>query len=274
MKLKTVEIEGKKYAVMDEQGLPVYVHNDGKEVGFDAVGTTTRISALNREAQTHRENYEAANGRLKAFEGIEDPAAAHSALQTVANLKAGDLKTAAQVEEIRQAAQRAAEQQVQDTARQSATRLQELERERDQYRNSLFDEKVGGAFSRSKFITDRTTTPPDMLRAMFGGNFKVEDGKIVPYGADGNKIYSRTRAGEVADFEEGIEFLIDAYPHKSSIYKGTGNSGSGAGHAAGGGGGGGQGGKPQMTRQAFEALGPAEKGAAVRSHQIVDADAA
>ena len=37
MKLKTQTIDGKTYAEVDAQGLPVYVHDDGKEVGFDAV---------------------------------------------------------------------------------------------------------------------------------------------------------------------------------------------------------------------------------------------
>ncbi|HCN7009661.1 TPA: hypothetical protein N6133_002632 [Escherichia coli] len=36
MKLKTVEINGKQYAEIDTAGLPVYVHDDGKEIGFDA----------------------------------------------------------------------------------------------------------------------------------------------------------------------------------------------------------------------------------------------
>ncbi len=37
MKLKTVEVNGKSYAEVDANGLPVYVHGDGKEIGFDAV---------------------------------------------------------------------------------------------------------------------------------------------------------------------------------------------------------------------------------------------
>jgi hypothetical protein len=43
MKLKTVEIEGKTYAVLD-QGMPVYVHDDGKEATFDAVATVSHLT--------------------------------------------------------------------------------------------------------------------------------------------------------------------------------------------------------------------------------------
>lgn len=269
MKPKTVVINGKTYVVATDEGLPIYVHGDGKEQPFDAPGTMARIGGLNREAQTHRETAEAANARLKAFEGIEDPEAARAALGTVGNLKAGDLKTAEQVDEIKREARKAAETQVEQTARQSAARLAELEKERNSFRDSLFQEKVGGAFSRSKYITDKTILPPDMLQAMFANNFKVEDGKIVPYDANGGKIYSSVRGGEIADFEEGIEHLIAQYPNKTAILKGTNNSGSGA-PQNGGGAPQTPGGKPTMSRQQFEALGPMEKGGAARSHVIVD----
>lgn len=51
MKLKTVEINGKQYAEIDTAGLPVYVHDDGKEIGFDAPLATKKITELNGEAK-------------------------------------------------------------------------------------------------------------------------------------------------------------------------------------------------------------------------------
>lgn len=45
MKLKTVEVNGKHYAEVDANGLPVYVHDDGKEIGFDAAQAVSKISA-------------------------------------------------------------------------------------------------------------------------------------------------------------------------------------------------------------------------------------
>ncbi len=59
MKLKTVEVNGKSYAEVDSSGLPVYVHDDGQEVGFDAVQAVGKISSLNGEAKSHREAKEA-----------------------------------------------------------------------------------------------------------------------------------------------------------------------------------------------------------------------
>ena len=83
MKLKTLEVDGKTYAEVQD-GKPVYVEDDGKEVAFDAPGTRNTISRLNAEAKSHREAKEAAEKALKGFEGIEDPAAAIKALETVA----------------------------------------------------------------------------------------------------------------------------------------------------------------------------------------------
>jgi hypothetical protein len=272
MKPKTVEIDGKKYIVADDSGAPIYVHDDGTERPFDAIGTTSRIGGLNREAQTHREEKEAALGKLKLFEGLDDPEAARNALKTVGNLKAGDLKTAEQVEEIRTQARKAAEEQVQQTAAQSANEIKQLKEQLEGSQKALYGEKVGGAFGRSTYIKDRLTVPPDLLMNTFGSNFKIEDGKMVPYDSNGQKIWSKTNPGEVAGFEEGIEHLVNNYQGKSHILKGTGHSGSGAGHGGGGQGGQGgqQGGKPTMSRAAFEKLSPMEKGPAIAKHTIVD----
>ena len=72
MKLK---LDEQGNAVLQD-GKPVYVHDDGKEVPFDAPGAMAKIASLNAEAKTHREAKEAAEAKLKAFDGIEDAEAA------------------------------------------------------------------------------------------------------------------------------------------------------------------------------------------------------
>lgn len=254
MKLKTTEIGGKTYAeVMD--GKPIYEHDDGKEVAFDAATTVATISRLNGEAKAHREAKEAAEGKLKGFEGIEDADAAKKALETVRNLKDGDLVTAGKVEEIKAAAKKAAEEQVAQAAKASGEQIKTLETERDRYRQDLYTEKVGGSFSRSKFIAEKVAVPGDMVQAMFGRQFKVEDGKIVGYDPSGNKIYSRTRPGEIADFDEAIETLVDAYPNREQILKGSGSSGSGARGSNGTG----ANGAKTISRTEFQKLAPTEQ---------------
>lgn len=270
MKLKMVEVNGKKYAEVDESGNPVYVYGDGKELGFDVAATVANVNKLNSEAAGHRRNKEELEGKLAAYKDVPDAAAALEALNTVKNLSAGDLVKADKVEEIKREAKKAAETQVAEAAKASAKRIAELEKERDGFRDGLYSEKVGGRFSRSKYIEQKVAVPSDMIQAMFGKNFKVEgDGhSVVPYDAAGNKIYSRVRPGEVADFDEGLEILIDSYPNKQSILKGTGANGSGG--QGGHGGPAGDGNRPTMSRAEFSKLGPAQAASTIKSHHIVD----
>lgn len=253
--------------VVVSDGKPVYVHDDGKEVAFDAPATVAKISQLNGEAKGHRERAEAAEGKLKAFEGIEDSEAARKALETVKNLKDGELVTAGKVEEIKAAAKKAAEDQVAAAAKASNEKIKELETKSGALETALFSEKVGGAFSRSKFIAEKLAVPSDMVQAMFGNRFKVEGNKIIGIGADNQPIYSRSKAGEIADFDEALESMVDGYAQRDHILKGTGNQGDGARHNNGGNPPGGK----TMSRAEFDKLSPAEKVTTAGKVQIIDA---
>jgi len=227
MKLKTVEVDGKQYAEIQD-GKPVYVEDDGKEVAFDAVGTRATITRLNAEAKQHRERAETAEKTAKAFEGIDDAGAARKALEIVANLDAKKLVDAGEIEKVKGEISKAFQAQLDE----ANTKAQTLEQQ-------LYGEKIGGSFARSKVIAEKLAVPADMVQATFGNRFKIEDGKVVAYDANGNKIFSRARPGELADFDEALETLVDSYPHKNHILKGTGANGGGAPN------GGGQPNKPQ-----------------------------
>ena len=253
-RIVTLEVNGQK--------LPVFVHSDGKETPFDGDGTIGTITRLNGEAKQNRERAEAAETRSKLFEGIEDADAARKALETVKNIKDGDLIAAGKVEEIKAAAKRAAEEQVTAANRSHAEELTRTKAERDGLQATLYDERIGGSFDRSKFITDKLAIPGDIAKAAFGKAFKIEDGKTVAYDATGNKIFSRVRPGDLADFDEALETLVENYPHRDQIMKGSGASGSGAN------GGSGSGGKKAYTRAEFNTFEPAkqaEVAAAVRT---------
>lgn len=216
MKLKTVTIENKTYAEVNEQGLPLYIHDDGKEVAHDAPQTVATISRLNGEAKTNRERYETAETSLKAFAGIEDPSAAIKALETLKNFDDKKLVDAGEVEKVKAEAIKAVED-----------KYAPIVQERDAFQSQLHNELIGGGFARSKFIQDNIAVPVDMIQATFGKNFQIEDGKVVAVGADGQKIYSRARPGEVADFDEALETLVDGYQHKDSILNGNRSGGGG-----------------------------------------------
>ena len=101
MKLKTVEVNGKSYAEVDANGLPVYVHDDGKEIGFDAAQAVGKISSLNGEAKSHREAKEAAEANLAKFSGITDPTKALEALEMMTKIDQKKLIDAGAVDQVK-----------------------------------------------------------------------------------------------------------------------------------------------------------------------------
>ncbi|WP_047528624.1 DUF6651 domain-containing protein [Pseudomonas sp. 11/12A] len=222
MKLKTVEVDGKQYAEIQD-GKPVYVEDGGQEIAFDAVGTRSTITRLNAEAKSHRERAETAEKTVKAFEGIDDPAAAKKALETMANLDAKKLVDAGEIEKVKGEISKAFQ-----------TQLDEANGKAQTFEQQLYAEKIGGSFARSKYIADKLAVPADMVQATFGQSLKIEDGKVVAYDAQGQKIFSRSRPGELADFDEAIETLVSQYPHRDHILKGSGANGGGAPNGGGG----------------------------------------
>lgn len=232
--------------VVVQDGKPVYVADDGKEIAFDVVGTQATIGRLNSEAKGNRERAEAAEKSLKSFDGIADPAAALKALETVSSLDAKKLIDAGEVEKVKSEISKAFQAQL-DQANGKAQTLEQ----------ALYGEKVGGAFARSKMIAEKLAIPADLVQARFGQQFKIEEGKTVAYDMHGNKIYSRARPGEIADFDEALESLIDQYPYKDTILKSSGASGSGAhGNSQG------AGGSKTLTQAQFQSMTPAARAAA------------
>ena len=57
--------------VVVQDGKPVYVYDDGKEVAYDVPAAVAKISSLNAEAKQHREAKEAAEAKLKAFDVLK-----------------------------------------------------------------------------------------------------------------------------------------------------------------------------------------------------------
>lgn len=246
MKLKTEEVNGKQYAVLLD-GKPVYILDDGKEEAVDANALTERAAHLQSEARNAFTARDEAKAKLRAFDGM-DADKARSALDVVSKLDQKKLIDAGKVDEVRAEVEKSFKEQVTT-----------LTSERDNLTKELYNERIGGRFARSSLIVgDKATVaiPADMVQAKFGNQFKMEDGKVVPYDLNGNKIYSKKteRAGELADFDEALGIMIDAYPGKASILKGAGGQGGGGNGNRGGGGDG-----KTMTRTAFEGLSPAER---------------
>lgn len=64
--------------------------------------------------------------------------------------------------------------------------------------------------------------PHEISAAAFGDSFRIKDGQLVAFGAGGGDIpmYSPTRYGEIANFDEALAGLVAAYPNKEMILPG------------------------------------------------------
>lgn len=239
-------------AVVVRNGNPVYVLDDGREVEHNAAQTVQKISQLNSEAKGHREAKEAAEAKLKMFDGIEDGEAAKKALEMMRNIDEGKLMQAGKVEEIKQAAQRTAQEQVAAATRQAEEKMKQLLEQNTTLTSQLNNHIIGGSFASSKYIAEKLAIPADIAQKAFGDKFKVENGKLVALDGAGNPIFSASRHGEHADFEEAIQVMVSQYPHKDSIIKGSGAGGSGAKPSNGGNG-------NSVSRSQFDSMNQAAR---------------
>lgn len=249
-----------------EKKLPIFINKEGTEAPFDADSTVDTIGRLNGEAKAHRIAKEAAEAALKPFKdaGIEDPVAAAEAVKLAKNIKEGDLVTAGKVQEIKDAATRTANEAVANATRQAEEKQRALTEQNEKLTQSLNNHIIGGSFAGSKFIAEKLAIPADIAQKVFGDRFKVDDGKLVPLGADGNPIFSATNHGNHADFEEAIQVMVGQYSNKDMILKGSGASGGGAK-----GGGADTGGKKAITRAAFDAMNPQDRASAMKEGATV-----
>lgn len=99
--------------------------------------------------------------------------------------------------------------------------------------------------------------PHDLAAAAFSDAFRIEGGKLVAVDQHGMPLYSPTRHGEVANFDEAFGKLVDGYPNKAMIQR------EGGAPAAPGAGGAVQAGQPgtsgAVSRQQFDAMNPQER---------------
>ena len=218
-----LKLDDAGHAVVQD-GKPVYVNEDGKEIPYDVNQANNKIKELCNEAKTHREAKEAAEQKLRQFDGIEDPEAARKAIETCNNLDSKKLIDAGEVERVKAEINKAAN-----------AKIEEANKTIETIKQQLYDEKIGGSFARSNFIKDKLAIPADIAQAAFGKNFNVtDDGRIIAKDNNGNEIYSQINPGEPAAFDEALEILVGNYKNKDSILRSNQATGGGttSGNAA------------------------------------------
>lgn len=236
MPVKTVTVEDKTYAELNDDGNPIYVLEDGSEQGYNGEELAGSLSQTKQESARHRTALKDAQDKLKPFDGIDNleeyKTTADKAIEKVKNLDDKQLVDAGKVEEIKQAAVTVVEERHQNLIKE---KYEPIEKERDALKVKLDKEMVGGRFARSKFIEEKVAIPAPMVQSYFGHHFSIEDDKVVAKTEAGNPVYSKANPGEPAEFEEALQIIIEASPYKENILKGTGKAGTGApGSGAGG----------------------------------------
>lgn len=195
-----------------KDGNPVLVGADGKEMTVQS-DTVLRMQS---ESRGFRERAEAAETSLAKFKDIKDPAAALDALDKLSKIDQKRLIDAGEVDKVRDAIKGEFTAQLTEAQKQLAAA------------NSRIDEMtVDAAFASSEFIRDQLGMPLDFFRANVRNNFKVEGGKVVGYGKDGNRLMSPSNIGEGASFDEALGIIVNAHPQKDLILRSDANSGTG-----------------------------------------------
>jgi len=250
------------------EGKPIYVYDDGKEIPFDAESAIKKISNLTEEKSRHYAKYEEAAKKLERF-GDMDPEAiqekmkvwseidldeAREAIATVANLKDGDLVRAGQVEQLKAEMKKAYVEKEREIHQSWERKATELNSTIEKKNKTIHELMVTSRFASSPTILKKTILPPDIAATYFERNFRVEGDesnvRVVGYTNNGERIFSKERPGELADFEEAINVIIDSYPMKDQILRGSpGGSGS-AGNLSG---------SRSDERDRLRSLGPTER---------------
>lgn len=235
MKLKTVEIDGKKYAEVDTEGRVMY-DNDGKEFAFDAAQTYAKIQQLTSEAAGNRKAKDDAEARIAELSG------------KLEGVDLSKMVDAGKLEEVKA-----------QMAKQYDERISAMSNDYNALMNQYNSEKVSAAFANSQYIKDNLNLPPEVARATFQQHVKIEDGKMIITGLDGQPIYSRKDVGSPAGFDEAMSILIDGLPYRDQITKPRNHKGTGGDND------GGQGRK--ISLQEFDSMSPMEQAKIAKAMQ-------
>jgi hypothetical protein len=204
-------------AIVMKDGDPVFVDAAGREM----VVSHDTIKNLNAEAKNLRLNKEQFEAKLKEYEGI-DAVAARKALETVGKLDAKQLIDSGKVDELKN-----------QITQQFTAQVTEKDGTISKLQSRIDSMMIDSIFSNSDFIQNSIAIPSDIFKDSFSKYFKAEDGQVVAYDKSGNRLLSKSKAGEYATPEEALQILIDNHPQKDILLKADVGAGSGSKGGAG-----------------------------------------
>lgn len=223
-----------------------------KPFALDAIHLFGKIPALQEEAKSHRLKAKEAIDKLAVF-GDLNVEESRKALETVKNLKSGDLTKAEDVEKLKRDIATAFEAQIVEVKKGYDQKLTDAANELVVKDAKIYHLSVSGKFANSRYFTggDKSLSilSAGMAESFLGSHFKMEEGNVVAYDFHSNKIMSREKPGELANFDESLDFIIENHPEKDKILRAM-PGGSGARESDG------TPGKGAITRSQFDAMDP------------------
>jgi len=244
--LTTKDSDGNTVISANEKGLPIVIDDEKEQddpdysTPVDAIHLLSKIPDLQKESKTHRLKKNELSDELeklkKSYDGV-DPEKAKEALKTFDALSVGDLTKKEEVEKIKTEAEQAWKSKFDDVQKNHASELEEKNKVIKGIEDSLRKSIVSTAFSSSGHFSGQNPTtklPPDVAEAYFGKHFRVEkdekDNMIIVGSLKGKDIFSKSRPGSLADLDEAMEKILEAYPNKDAIlFKSVGSGAPGGG---------------------------------------------
>ena len=237
--------------VVEKNGvkLPVYIDTDdpdGEGIEVDVPSLYTKITDVSAEAKKYRKEKAALKHKFKFFEDVEDVetwiAESKTARETVKNFDDKQLVDANKVDEIKKQIKEVHAEEIQNVKNSYKETLENYDKTIQAKDSTIYNLMVSSQFAQSKYFLGAgeksvTLLPPEVAESYFGRYFKVEEDergnlKAIGYDHNGKQILSKKNPGDLAEFDECMEVILNNYSKKDSIIRSTG-AGSGAAGGAG-----------------------------------------
>lgn len=227
------KMDGETIAMQD--GLPVWVYDDGKESPLDVEKTLKTLQATTAESVGRKEKIREIESKYAPFANIENPVEylenANKAIDTVANLDSKKLVDAGEIELVKQSVASTFNDKINGMETAFAAKEREYQEAITNKDSSISNLLIKGEIGRSGFLPEKTWMPASTAYAMFKDNFAIEESngeaRAVAVRKDGTKIMSLKDPGSYATIDEALETLIHEHPDKDRLMKGI-DGGGGA----------------------------------------------
>jgi hypothetical protein len=248
-----------------QEGKPVYIDPDGKEIALDPIAMYSKIIGLGKENKKFRETGDSLKETYKIFDGIDElvdwKTKADEAISTVENFNEKDWLKADKVDKLKADMKDAYDEQVDGVKKSFTAKENDYKATISKKDLQIRTLMVSNKFATSPFFSGtepKTNLPPEIAETYFGKHFKVEENKktstlnLVAYNEQGDQILSRENPGDIAGFNEAMSFIFDSYSGKDKLLRG-GKPGSGGSGGQGGDGGAGEEELDKLKKQYAEA---------------------